>query len=174
MLDEQGHDSSECASPSSNATLFAMGVIIAKYFVGGREYLVRHDEPAAHLPVLMRDGTIALVQWGYRGSEEEEEAFEMLFDHHPRGFYPGAEIQRPKINLLIPDARPVKIPLHSYHGPNWLGNVEWNQLKEGEAVQGAMMQRNGERRVYVVMEPGDKRTWLPRVVPITAPSRRKR
>jgi len=150
-----------------------MEVIIAKYFMGTREHLVHHDDPDAHLPVLLRDGTIALVQWGYKGSEEEEEEFDMSFQFRPKGFYPGTDIRRPEIEMLIPDARPVKIPLHSYYGPDWLGTVDWHQLKDGEAAQGAILLRNGERRVYVVLDHGDKHTWLPRTVPIKTPRRWK-
>lgn len=126
----------------------------------GEEGLERcyFSNPGARLPILMRDGRIALLPWGRRQRQQGQ---------LPMGGWASLKsIQGGYWDRWFPV--PVKCPVQSFMEKDITGNSQWFDLTAGQYVQGLVARSGPEQRVYVVtLEPEREDTMFerwPRVV----------
>lgn len=122
---------------------------------------IRFNE-VAHLPVATRSRRVKWFPWGrVRG-----EAGARLWP--PGGWVDLELIRSGKWSRLHP--RPVVIPCMGYQvRTNWLGwkDDSWYYPESDRALQGALVTRESEQRVYMVVQPNKEygTKIMPRVVP---------
>ena len=104
--------------------------------------------PTAALPVLMRDGSVAMMRWGARNEEHAEGEKRPRW---PKGGW--ARIESVKSGRWKAyDPQPVKIPAKGYMEKDGEGQSHWFALEQGQYIQGLVASIGEERRVYVVTE----------------------
>jgi len=110
----------------------------------GKVIKVYFPNPDAQLPVLKKDGELALVAWGRRKEQQGK---------LPQGGWARQE----SIDKGIWDKwspRPVKIIVDSFMEKDKNRVSHWFDLKQGEWIQGLVAHKDNESRVYVVtIEP---------------------
>lgn len=117
----------------------------AAYYNFGSETLrVYFSNPKAMLPVLIKDGSIALLPWGRRLEQQGKLPL--------TGWAKIESIYCGKWECFFP--KPVKIPVLSFMEKDLEGNPHWYDLQKGQYIQGLIAREGNERRVYVVtLEP---------------------
>lgn len=106
----------------------------------GKLHTVYFAKAKAVLPIKLADGSMRLVTWGRRQSEEGE---------MPCGGWARLEaIHKGKWNHYIP--KPVKIPIEKFMKTDYEGHAHWYEVTKGQWMQGLMACEGSEYRVYIV------------------------
>lgn len=110
----------------------------------GEELRIYFPNPKAVLPVLRKDGSVALMPWGRR-----KEQAGLL----PLGGWARLDsIHSGRWDRWFPV--PVKLPIKSFMEKDIEGSTRWYDLTKGKYVQGLIAREGNEQRVYVVtVEP---------------------
>lgn len=115
------------------------------HFQYGDDYMRMYfPNPKAMLPVLKKDGSIELLPWGRRQTQDGKlpitgwAKIESIYGGRWERYFP----------------KPVKIPVLAFMEKDFEGNSHWYDLQKGQYLQGLVAKEGSERRVYVVtLEP---------------------
>lgn len=126
--------------------------IAVEFFKNGERVLVRGDVDGGDLPVRLRNGEVRLYRWGSSGRPRVyDEAPGYLLNWPAGGWVALDVLKRGEWWQLKP--APVRVAAARFLVFRTNGSVTWEDwidLKPGEYLQGALAQRHGDYRVYVV------------------------
>jgi hypothetical protein len=115
------------------------------HFLYGEDFLRMYfPNPKAMLPAIKKDGTLELIPWGRRQTQEGKLPI--------TGWAKIESIYAGKWERYFP--KPVKIPVLSFMEKDFEGNSRWYDLQKGQFIQGLVAREGNEKRIYVVtLEP---------------------
>lgn len=126
----------------------------AVYFNYGAETMrVYFPNPKAMLPVLKKDGSLALIPWGRRSNQHGKlpitgwAKIESIYCRKWESFFP----------------KPVKIPALSFMEKDLEDNPHWYDLQKGQYIQGLLARARRPADTFTLAQSGSK--W--RKVPYT-------
>ena len=128
------------------------------YSINGEEVRTYFPNPKACLPTKKKDGTIELLPWGRRKTQQGK---------LPLGGWARLEsIYEGRWDRWFPI--PVKIQVSQFMEKDIEGNSHWFDITAGKWIQGLVARWDNERRIYVVtitpeMEEAVHERW-PRVL----------
>ncbi len=112
-----------------------------------KTYTVYFPNPEARLPVRTKSGELALLKWGRRRSQAGQ---------YPQGGWARLEsIHKGTWDKYFPT--PVKIIVDRFMEKDHDGTSHWFDLNKGEFIQGLLVGKDNDQRIYVVtIEPDQK------------------
>jgi hypothetical protein len=123
-----------------------------EYFREGRRIIASCDVRGVELPVRLRGGVIRMYRWGSFGEEYVADETPGLLQRWPEGAHVSLDtIKSGDWWQLKP--QPVKIAVAGFrisHSKLGTPISDWIKLKPGEFLQGALTQRLGDFRLYLV------------------------
>ena len=110
------------------------------YVHSGLETRVFFPNPAATLPVRCRGGSVVLLPWGRRQSQQGK---------LPLGGWARLDsIYAGRWDRWFP--KPVMLPIQSFMEQDHEGRAHWFDIVSGSYIQGLVAREGHEQRVYVV------------------------
>ncbi|MGZ8228742.1 MAG: hypothetical protein ACXW2A_03495 [Burkholderiales bacterium] len=126
--------------------------IAVEFFSDSERVVARGDVDGSQLPVRLRNGEVRLYRWGSSGRPRVYDAKPgYLLNWPPGGWVPLDVLKRGEWWQFKP--APVRVAAARFLVSRRDGDVAWEDwvnLKPGEYLQGALAQRHGDYRVYVV------------------------
>jgi len=123
-----------------------------EYFREGKRIVASCDVRGVELPVRLRGGMIRMYRWGSFGEEYVADETPGLLHRWPEGAHVSLNtIRSGEWWQLKP--QPVKVAVAGFrvsHSKLGAPIGDWIRLKPGEFLQGALTQRLGDFRIYLV------------------------